>query len=762
MRATKIVRILMLLAVLILQDLAIQNLPGQNLYDSSATVYAASDATNTEPSNSSPTGIEQAGEGDEDAEYEIILLHFDPNISDAERDEMIGRTGGELVSWIAPIGVAKIRVRVNPDVGGVSSIQAVDPTQEVIQHVEEDGEIEGFFEPNDPDITDPQKVYVPNTLNLFSAWDYTTGSPDVVIAVLDTGVALEHPEFQGRLLTGYDYVNHDMEPDDDHGHGTHVAGIAAAGVDNGHGAAGLCGNCSVMPIKVLNENNSGVWSSVAEGLVYAADNGADIVVLSLGSPNGNRAVETALTYAAEKDVLVVAAAGNENSSKPFYPAAYTQTYENVISVSATDQYDQKWSLSNFGDTIDVSAPGNIIYNAFYDLDNFYGGYIFMSGTSMATPHVAGLAGLLLSQKPERTSTDLKQVIIDTAVDLGEPGWDQYFGNGRIDALAALQAGAQVNPLTASLNGLTWNDSNGNGIIDSSERFSVPGIQVDVFDASGELVESSVSDDVGAWSVEDLDGGVYSIKVNSPDALIVTTQSEFVVVLSSAQKMEGLNFGFAPKPTSTAIDSVNVIHNGTDVELSWEVTSQLVDSFTVERSTNSNDGYVEVGQKTVSGLSSADSAHHMIVDTLPNDMQHSVIYYRIQIHPGDAYYGPIMVEPAAGTDEQPDLSVDPVVEDPVAEDPAIEEPVTAEPVAEDPSHDVPETEPVTENESNTDTIDEPETDEPETDEPNIDPESSAGSGAEEPGSENDTPPDQDKLTQVDEPILHAIYLPTVIK
>ena len=126
MRATKIVGILMLLAVLTIQDLAILNLPGQTLYDSSATVYAASYATNAGPSNSLPTSIEQAGEGNEDAEYEIILLHFDPNISDAERDEMIGRTGGELVSWIAPIGVAKIRVRVNPDVGGVSSIQAVD------------------------------------------------------------------------------------------------------------------------------------------------------------------------------------------------------------------------------------------------------------------------------------------------------------------------------------------------------------------------------------------------------------------------------------------------------------------------------------------------------------------------------------------------------------------------------------------------------------------------------------------------------------
>ncbi|OUC06819.1 hypothetical protein RY27_18675, partial [Litorilinea aerophila] len=211
--------------------------------------------------------------------------------------------------------------------------------------------------PNDPALSSPEQGYAFVRIHALEGWEITTGSPEVVIAMLDTGLNLQHPEFAGRIVPGYDFVNDDPDPTDDHGHGTHAAGLIAAAIDNGIGLAGVCPNCRLMPIKVLNGQNSGTWFNVARGILFAVDHGARVINLSLGSSVPSQTVAEAVRYAEERGVLVVAAAGNADSDAPFYPAAL----DPVIGVSATMENDQTWSLSNQGSYVDVAAPGHIIY-----------------------------------------------------------------------------------------------------------------------------------------------------------------------------------------------------------------------------------------------------------------------------------------------------------------------------------------------------------------------------------------------------------------
>lgn len=175
------------------------------------------------------------------------------------------------------------------------------------------------------------------------AWDTARGSGSVVVAVLDTGVELGHPDLRGAAwVPGYDFVNGDSDPADDQGHGTAVAGVAAATTNNGVGVAGICWTCSLMAVKVLDANGSGSTSTIARGIVWATDHGADVINLSLGGPGSTQTLADAVAYAASKGVTLVAAAGNNGTSSPFYPAAYSA----VISVGATDGSDRRYSWSN--------------------------------------------------------------------------------------------------------------------------------------------------------------------------------------------------------------------------------------------------------------------------------------------------------------------------------------------------------------------------------------------------------------------------------
>ncbi len=296
-----------------------------------------------------------------------------------------------------------------------------------------------FTTPNDPYWSSQwgmTKIEAP------SAWDITTGSNSVVIAIVDTGVDLFHPDLSGKLVSGYDFVNDDSNPQDDYGHGTHVAGIAAARTNNGTGVAGLSWGAKIMPVKVLDNNGSGGYEDVASGIIYAANNGADIINLSLGGAAPSSVLEDAVEYAYALGYVVVAATGNENSTVS-YPARYPE----VIAVAATDSNDQRASFSNYGPEVDVAAPGVSIRSTYWWGGSTYG---WLSGTSQASPHVAGLAALIWSVSPGLNNTQVESIIKQTAKDLGAAGRDNYYGFGRINARRALKATAPSLAISSSM------------------------------------------------------------------------------------------------------------------------------------------------------------------------------------------------------------------------------------------------------------------------------------------------------------------------
>lgn len=382
---------------------------------------------------------------------QIVLVHFAPTATDSDRAATIAAMQGELVAWLPQIHVAQVRLWTTRETEQSLQENAADVAQRRIQtngrsslattYIENDAVVEGAYVPNDPDVNNPSRTYALSTTHTIAGWDYTRGDSSIVIAILDSGIALNHPEFNGRILAGYDFINNDADPSDDHGHGTHTAGIVGAGINNGVGMVGVCPQCTLLPVKVLNANNAGTWSSVAQGILFATDKGARVINLSLGATVSSKTLEAAISYAVEKGVLVVAAAGNMGADRKFYPAAL----DGVLAVSATDAADQRWVLSNMGDYIDLAAPGHAVYSTYNDLQNYYGGYNYMSGTSMAAPHVAGLAGLLLSQKPTRTATDLYDIMTKTADRLTAATRDAYLGYGRINVLRALAYDAPTPP-----------------------------------------------------------------------------------------------------------------------------------------------------------------------------------------------------------------------------------------------------------------------------------------------------------------------------
>jgi len=265
-------------------------------------------------------------------------------------------------------------------------------------------------------------------IGMESAWEYELGSHDVIVAVVDTGIDYTHPDLSANYLSlGYDWVNNDNNPMDDHFHGTHCAGTIAAIINNQEGIAGMA-DVSVFGEKAFNALGFGHNADTSEALVHAVDMGADVISCSWGGTTPSLIVEESIQYAINHGVIVIAAAGNSNSDDFHYPAAYS----GVIAVSATDQNDLKASFSNYGDWVDVSAPGVDIASTvpYEELGYYYG---LLSGTSMATPHVSGLAALLMSGFPTYTSSQIEALIYESALDLGESGFDPIYGHGRIDA-----------------------------------------------------------------------------------------------------------------------------------------------------------------------------------------------------------------------------------------------------------------------------------------------------------------------------------------
>lgn len=276
-------------------------------------------------------------------------------------------------------------------------------------------------------------------IKALNAWDWSTGGDDVTIAVIDTGVAQGHEDLVNKLVPGYNFIDDSFDSQDDNGHGTMVASIAAADTNNGAGIAGVSWNARVMPLKVLDSDGYGSALAVGSAIRYATDEGARVINLSLTFNNPSFIVEDAVEYAYERGVVIVASTGN-SARWVAYPAAYD---DYVIAVAATNPHDQWWPLSNFGPSVDVAAPGQQIIGAFYsplEPQNL-NSYTWGDGTSFAAPHVAGAAAVLLSYKPFLTNKEVYILIRITADDVNAaeyPGVDDYLGYGRLNLQKLLE------------------------------------------------------------------------------------------------------------------------------------------------------------------------------------------------------------------------------------------------------------------------------------------------------------------------------------
>ncbi len=296
------------------------------------------------------------------------------------------------------------------------------------------------YVPNDPKWNQqwgPKKIYAPE------AWDYQKGSTSVIVAVLDSGVDYNHEDLAGRVIKGYDFVNNDNDPMDDnpYSHGTHVAGIIGAIMDNNRGIAGIA-QVKILAIKVGDQYRP-YPDSVADGIYYAANNSAKIISMSLSFNSDYERVRRACEYAWSQGALLIASVGNEGQEVQKYPAAY----DKVIAVGAIDSNDQQAPFSNYGSHVELVAPGVNILSTVRN-----NGYNTMSGVSMAVPHVSGVAALVWSQNPSFTNQKVREILRNTAVDLGSSGWDKYYGYGKVNAFAAVTLGRILSSKSGYLTG----------------------------------------------------------------------------------------------------------------------------------------------------------------------------------------------------------------------------------------------------------------------------------------------------------------------
>ncbi|MFG6490172.1 MHFG family PEP-CTERM protein [Roseateles sp. BYS78W] len=266
-----------------------------------------------------------------------------------------------------------------------------------------------------------------NKLGLPTAWDTTQGR-GVTIAVLDTGVDGTHPDLAGHLVAGWNFYDNNSNTADVNGHGTAVAGAAAASINNGVGVAGTAGQSFIMPVRIADPNAYAYWSTVAQGLSWASDNGARVANISYGGVSASSTVQASAQYMRSRGGLVVVAAGNNGIDEGYTPTT------TMIVVSATDANDVKTSWSSYGSYISIAAPGQDIWTT-----TLGGGYQTWWGTSLSSPLVAGVVGLMMSARPDMSNTQLESLLYSSSVDLGAPGRDSYYGWGRVNASAAVQA-----------------------------------------------------------------------------------------------------------------------------------------------------------------------------------------------------------------------------------------------------------------------------------------------------------------------------------
>ena len=353
-----------------------------------------------------------------------ILVKFQSGTPENAKADVHKRHGGRVVDVIPGIDVQVVRIPENKVEEKVKGYRQ----EASVEFAEPDFVAEAIFTPTDPYFG---KQWGMAKIEAPAAWDVTQGSSAVKIAILDTGIDQNHEDLVGKIVVNKNFTL-SQTVDDKYGHGTHVAGVAAASTNNAKGVAGVGFNSSLMNGKVLGDTGTGYYSWIASGIIWAADNGARVINMSLGGTSASSTLESAVNYAWAKGVVLVAAAGNSNTSAPLYPAYYT----NCIAVAATDKNDAKASFSNYGAWVDIAAPGVDIFSTMPNHKNRIGilNYGSLSGTSMSTPHVAGTAALVFAVKPDWTNAEVRTRLEESV----DPTTGFTTSIGRVNAYKAVQ------------------------------------------------------------------------------------------------------------------------------------------------------------------------------------------------------------------------------------------------------------------------------------------------------------------------------------
>ena len=412
----------------------------------------ASAQTASTPAHSTQTAVMSDSLGSIRAGH--ILVRFKTTPGQDVLNQLNTAFGAKVVGRIDKIGVTHLQA---PPEAGLALLGRLRKRSDV-EFAEFDSEVKAFLQPDDPYFSTSLasshygtvSQWGPQAVSAPSAWDLTLGVPNIVIAIVDTGVDSSHPDLASKIVGEYSYVGRSAK--DGFGHGTHCAGIAAAATNNDVGIAGMCPNCGILSVKVLNDQGSGYISDVASGITYAASHGARVISLSLGGSGRSDTMRSALQYAVTNNALPVCAMGNSGSSSNTPEPGY---WHDCLSVIATDQNGAKASFSNYGVKADVAAPGVAIVSTMptypVTLTTTYGysmNYDALSGTSMATPMVAGVAGLVLSENPSLTPTQVAGIIEASSGD--GVSWDPNLAFGVVNAYKAVSSAVHsdyVAPLT---------------------------------------------------------------------------------------------------------------------------------------------------------------------------------------------------------------------------------------------------------------------------------------------------------------------------
>jgi thermitase len=409
-------------------------------------------------------------------------------------------------------------------------------------------------------------------IKALDAWSISTGDSATIIAICDTGVMSSHPDLAGKLLPGYNFYANKTDTSDDYGHGTAVAGTAAAQGNNGIGVAGVAWNASILPIKISDPTGYATYSNMAKALTYAVDHGARVINISFYGSSSSSTLQSAADYVWNHSGVVFACAGNTGTNAPQYPAAC----RNVIAVSAVEYGDAVATWSSYGSDISLSAPGIGIWTTKSD-----GTYGATSGTSFASPIVAGVAALLLSYDPQMTNARLIQLLEQNADHLGSAGLDIYYGYGRVNAWRALvAAGAPQVDTTAPATSVT----------SPAAGSTVSGIM---------NVQIDASDNVGVTKVElYIDGVVTNTSSQAPASFSWDTTTSTNVT----HTLRSLAYDAAGNVGTSADVSVNVQNNvavTTDTTPPTALITSLANGATVGRNlkvyttTSDNVGVVRV-------------------------------------------------------------------------------------------------------------------------------------------------------------------------